>query len=84
MGADSTDLCTFPEDGVIDATAAAPQVLRVSELSLTCQAKWVLMRLLVGVGMNSRSCISYFSVAMIKHCSQSNLNIEGFIWVFQI
>lgn len=37
-GADSTDLGTFSEDGVIDATAAAPQALLARGLSLTCQA----------------------------------------------
>lgn len=37
-GTDSTDLCTFSEDGVIDATTAAPQVLLGEGLSLTGQA----------------------------------------------
>lgn len=36
--AESTDLRTFSKDGVIDATAAAPQALLVSGFGLTCQA----------------------------------------------
>lgn len=79
--AHSTDLRAFSEDGVIDATAAAPQALRVSGLSLTCQAEWVLVRLLIGEQMSSSYHIGYFSVAGIKHHGQGNLNIEDFIWL---
>lgn len=41
-----TDLSTLLEDGVVDATAAAPQALIPSGHCLTCQEQWGLMRLL--------------------------------------
>lgn len=80
-GAGSTDLGAFSEDGVIDATAAAPQVLLVRGLSLACQAEWALVRLLVGEQMNSHYGIGYLSVALTEHGGQGNFNIEESIWL---
>lgn len=80
-GAGSTDLGAFTEDGVIDATAAAPQALLVRGLSLTRQAEWALVSLLVGEQMNSRYHISYLSVALTEHGGQGNVNIEESTWL---
>lgn len=29
-------------------------------------------------------CLSYFSVAVMKHCDQTNLQEEGFVWVRRV